>query len=760
MQLQLSPSVIAEAATALGILIAAVYFPWRDLNRRANLIGSVLLTIAALWMLTHSLEIGTPVATYKASLMGLQLIWGLIAMALWLMYIIQYSAYKKWQSNRIYALFGIMPLLAILAVATNHIYGLMWTAPGLDIHNPYLPLEPAYGPVYWVCMVYIGALVACGIFLILKKIVRRRYNFRGWEPWTLILAAIIPLLAAFLEITGVTQPAGLTIGITPFFSGIGVIILVWSLPRFHLQKVIPVARNTVFERIGDGVVVLNMQNRVVDLNPAAERLAGYTSSEALGLPVEQIWPNWPSQLVPSEPDSTVYEEMALARAGEQKTYDLYINTITDHKNSPINKIALLVDTTERKRAEEALRRSEEKLRLMFESVTDGIAVTDLKGNIVEMNQADFLLHGYATKEEMIGLPSAAFIAERDRARIAHYLKEVFEEGSIRDVGYTLVRKDGGEFPAELSAAVLKDISGNPFGIIGIIKDITERKRAEEENLRLREKAEMSNRLAAIGEMAAGIAHEINNPLTGVIGFSELLLTENLAPEIKEQLQIIADGSHRVKDIVKRMLTFARQDKLMKTSANVNELIDNTLELRSYVLRTANIEVIRNYDPSLPWVTVDSGQMQQVFLNLIVNAEYAMKKAHDKGNLTITTAKKDGYIRISFKDDGPGMSPEVIKKLFHPFFTTKGPGEGTGLGLSLSRSIILEHNGTIEIESQPGKGANFIITLPVTPTTEEAISETTADIAAIPEKVRAARILVVDDEAGTLSKLQGMPEKRY
>jgi PAS domain S-box-containing protein len=618
MQWQLSLSVITEAATALGLLVVAIFFPWRDLNRRASLIGSILLIVAALWILTHSLEIGTPVASYKAYLMGLQLIWGLIALTLWLLYIVHYVASRKWQTSSIYALFVIVPLLAILAVTTNGIHGLMWTAPGLNMQNPFLPLEPAYGPVYWVCMAYMGALITYGSFLILKKVVRQN-NFRTWEPWTLIIAVIIPIVAAFLEVSGFTQPAGLTIGITPFSSSIGVIALVWSLPRFHLQKVIPVARHTVFQRIGDGVVVLNMQNRVVDLNPAAEHLAGYTGLEALGLPAEQIWTNWPTQAVLSEPASKEIEGVVLECAGEQRTYALHIYTISDDKNRPLNKVVLLID-------------------------------------------------------------------------------------------------------------------------------ITERKRAEEESRRFREKAEISSRLAAVGEMAAGIAHEINNPLTGVLGFAQLLAKRQDVPaDIKKELTIIVDGSNRVKDIVKRMLTFARRTDPMRTGTGMNELIGATLDLRRYVLNTANIEVIRHLDPDLPRIFVDPGEMQQVFVNLIINAEYAMKKAHGRGTLIITTEKKDDQIRISFKDDGTGMNEEVKAKLFDPFFTTKEVGEGTGLGLGLSRSIILEHGGTIDAESQPGQGATFIITLPITNPIEKIKDGSAAVTTAPVRKVKSARILMVDDE---------------
>jgi PAS domain S-box-containing protein len=618
MQWQLSPSVIAEAVTALILFAVAIFFPWRDINRRASLTGSILLMVVALWILTHSLEIGTPAVSIKAYLMGLQLIWGLIALTLWLMYIVHYIASRKWQTSRIHALFGIVPLVAILAVATNSFHGLMWTAPGLDVLNPYLPLEPDYGPVYWVCMVYMGALIAFGSVLIINKVVRQN-NFRRWEPWTLIVAVVLPIVAAFLEVTGFTQPAGLMIGITPFSSSIGAIALVWSLPRFHLQKIMPVARHTVFQRISDGVVVLNMHDRIVDLNPAAELLAGYSGSAALGLPAEQIWPNWPTQAVLSEPASKVIEGLVLPCAGEQRTYNLHVYTISDDRNRPLNKVVLLMDTTERKRA-------------------------------------------------------------------------------------------------------------------------------EEESRRLREKAEISSRLAAVGEMAAGIAHEINNPLTGVLGFSQLLAEKQDVPaDIKKELKIIVDGSNRVKDIVKRMLTFARQTESKRTGTSMNELIGATLDLRRYVLNTANIEVVRHLDIDLPRIFVNPGEMQQVFLNLIVNAEYAMKKAHGRGTLTISTQKKDDYIRISFQDDGTGMNEEVKAKLFNPFFTTKEVGEGTGLGLGLSRSIVLEHGGTIDVESKPGQGATFIITLPIAHPAEKATAGTTVVAAAPAKKIKSARILMVDDE---------------
>jgi signal transduction histidine kinase/CheY-like chemotaxis protein len=297
-----------------------------------------------------------------------------------------------------------------------------------------------------------------------------------------------------------------------------------------------------------------------------------------------------------------------------------------------------------------------------------------------------------------------------------------------------------------------DDKNHALNKVALLVDATKRKQAESENQRLRDKAEMSSRLAAVGEMAAGIAHEINNPLTGVVGFSELLLDkQDLSPDVKEQVKIIADGGKRVRDIVQRMLTFAHQKKPTKTSASINELIETTLAFKDYVFKTANIEVLRHLAPDLSNITVDAGQMQQVFVNLLSNAEYSMKKAHGRGTLTVTTEKLDAHIRISFKDDGTGMDKAIKDKVFNPFYTTKEVNEGTGLGLSISRTIILEHGGTLEVESELGKGASFIITLPITTAETATQPKDSKSTSAATGKSKSARILVVDDEV-TVRKL--------
>ncbi len=420
--------------------------------------------------------------------------------------------------------------------------------------------------------------------------------------------------------------------------------------------------------------------------------------------------------------------------------------IVDEKGDMVGYRGADTDITERQQNEEALIRDEAKFRSTFDQSPVGSVIVGLDKRFIRCNPSFCNFVGYA-EIELIGKTIADITYPEDVELGMKEMKQLVQgEITFCTLQKRYLHKDGSFVWGEISISLVREATGKPLYFIPIIQDITERKRAEAENRRLREKAEISSRLAAVGEMAAGIAHEINNPLTGVVGYSELLMEkEGLPEDVKEGLTIINDGSKRVKDIIRRMLTFARQVKPMRTNSSINELIEATVSLRTYVLRTANIEVIKHLEHDLPWITVDPGQMQQVFLNLLVNAEYAMKKAHGKGTLIITTEKTGDHIRISFKDDGTGMDKVTKEKLFNPFFTTKDVGEGTGLGLGLSRSIILEHGGTIEVESEVGQGANFIITLPITSTPEETTARDSSSAPVLTVKVKSARILVIDDE---------------
>jgi two-component system NtrC family sensor kinase len=364
-----------------------------------------------------------------------------------------------------------------------------------------------------------------------------------------------------------------------------------------------------------------------------------------------------------------------------------------------------MDITEHKQAEEALRESQEQLRKMFESVTDGISVIDLSGVITEVNQRMVEIHEFKSKDEIVGKNALELVIPRDYERILDNMRQAIKQGKVSGVEYTLLKANGTEFPAELSTSVLRDAEGNPVGHITIVRDITERKGMQEQLM-------LTDRLASIGELASGIAHELNNPLTSVIGFSQLLMEKDIADDFKEDLKLVHSEAQRAAGIVKNLLTFARKHGPVKQLTQLNGVIEDVLRLRAYEQKVNNVEVVRHFDTDLPEVMADHFLIRQVFLNLIINAEYFMAAEHNKGTLTITTKKADNTVRISFTDDGPGISRESLSRIFHPFFTTKEVGKGTGLGLSICHGIVAEHGGKIHARSQLGKGATFIVELPI------------------------------------------------
>ena len=223
---------------------------------------------------------------------------------------------------------------------------------------------------------------------------------------------------------------------------------------------------------------------------------------------------------------------------------------------------------------------------------------------------------------------------------------------------------------------------------------------------------MTGRLVSIGELSAGIAHELNNPLTSVIGFTELLMEKDLPKDIEEEVRIISSEAQRAAGIVRNLLTFGRKHTLEKQLVDVNSDIGKVLEMRAYEQKVNNIQVVTRLAPDLPEVMADYFQLQQVFLNIAINAEYFMTEAHQGGTLTITTEEVDDILRVSFADDGLGITKEDLGHLFDPFFTTKEVGKGTGLGLSICHGIITGHGGRIYAESEPGRGTTFFIELPI------------------------------------------------
>ena len=453
---QWSPSVIAELVAASILLLLAVYFPWRDLNRRARFNGVTLTLGCALWMLSHAFEIGLPVVSYKEPLVGVQLVLGTISVTFWLFFILNYLGPKGLLTRRFRSLFGIVLLVAVLALSTNGVHGLMWTASGIDVQNPYLPLQPTYGIVYWACMIYVAMLTLAGSSLIVWSIIRRRNSFTR-ESISLLVAAVLPLATALVEVTGLLSSSRISVGPTPWAACIGAVILISNLPRFHLEQVIPVARDITFDRIGDCILVLDMQDRVLDLNPAAERLIGCTMSEALGLSIEQVWPFHATPKVPLNEMVKTGEELVVERDGRQRTYHPSVSPINDAGGRPMGQVFLLTDITERKKAEEQLLVGRAELERQLRGTVHVIQeMTEARDAYTSGHQRRVAELAVAIARQM-GLPEDSCVPLIDMA------------ARIHDIGKVVVPAEILSKPGRLSPAEFALIKTHPQAGYDILK---------------------------------------------------------------------------------------------------------------------------------------------------------------------------------------------------------------------------------------------------------------------------------------------------
>ncbi|MEN8615023.1 ATP-binding protein [Dehalogenimonas sp. THU2] len=351
---------------------------------------------------------------------------------------------------------------------------------------------------------------------------------------------------------------------------------------------------------------------------------------------------------------------------------------------------------------DALRYAAEEWRITFDSIADPISIHDNEFRIVRLNKAFARAYGNGDVSSILGRRCYEVVhnatgpsPECPHRRIMKDLQAVTYEHFDAAHGRHL----------EISMAPVIDDRQKMTGVVQISKDITERKQMEESLI-------VTDRMASLGEMASGLAHEVNNPLTGVIGFTQLLLEDKrLPPELRGDLEMVGAEARRAADIVRKLLNLARQGSSEQGRIDVNAVLKTVLQIRAHELRMKNIVVDTNLDPELSPVNADPLELQQVFINLVINAEYFMSRARNGGRLTVITEQHAGNVRVIIADDGPGISRTRISQIFSPFYTTKEMGQGTGLGLSICRGIVTRYGGHIRVESEEGWGARFIVDLP-------------------------------------------------
>jgi len=508
---------------------------------------------------------------------------------------------------------------------------------------------------------------------------------------------------------------------------------------------------TTFDTIADGIVIADSNDYVVQANHAFARLLNHHPRELVGKRLSSlIFSGDPPENYPTlrtlQTGETSQGELSGGGMRMPGTFFISAYPRRTADGDLVGVVSVWRDVTEERETEARARRLEELNRLIVENAGDLIYAHDLEGNFLFTNPRAQALIGYTT-EEATQLNIRDLVAPEHLERELGYMQA--PRGTVvppHEV--TLIAKNGDHVSVEVSASPLVE-QGWVVGVVGVARDLREIRRLERRLLQ-------AEKLSSLGQLVAGVAHELNNPLTAVIGYTQLLQRTEVDERTKETLQRVNVQAQRAAHIVRNLLTFARQQEPFKESLDMNEVIEETLNLVSYEWRTQNIEIVSHLSPGLPWIVADRQQLQQIFLNLFQNAQQAMSAAHGRGMLAVRTylvnwhgtreRPAGHYLHVEVQDDGPGMSADTLSHAFDPFFTTKEVGQGTGLGLSICYGIVQEQGGYIWAESELGRGSLFHLAWPVQQPAahEEPVIAFPAPTHEAPS-LSPSSILVVEDE---------------
>jgi len=486
-----------------------------------------------------------------------------------------------------------------------------------------------------------------------------------------------------------------------------------SLKTRQFQELVDF-HNSILENINVGIFTIDPTFNVTSWNKKIQELTGISKEEAI---YKNIF-----SLIPVLREDNIHQRISqvVHHGGTTELGHIYSlnplgeNLCCAYKISPIRKngdikgaVLMVDDITQKINLQQELNKTQRYLSHLVENSTDAIISFDLSGVIVTWNQGAEAIYGYSA-EEAVGKKWNILVPVHLHDQMAHLLKWVKESSSVKNLELSMINREGKEIPMTMSMFLIKDPHGHVFGLSCISRDQSEKRDLQNQLIH-------TQKMASLGTMAAGMAHDINNPLASILAYAELLVnkTEKIGfTELTEHLLKVEEDVDRIGDLIKKMLWYSKPSSSQSSQTNINELLNKSLEFASFQTPLIDIEVIKDLDPNLPEIFSNSKELVQAFVNLITNAVKAMP---DQGTLKLKTSLRSttsgaNEILISISDSGIGIPDENLDKIFQYCFTTGG--KGNGLGLYVVKAIVEENGGTIQVQSKVNEGTTFTITLPV------------------------------------------------
>jgi len=475
----------------------------------------------------------------------------------------------------------------------------------------------------------------------------------------------------------------------------------------------------LFERVRHGLFISTKEGRFLDCNQAMWGVLGYQEKEEfLKIDIaKDLYANPEDRktfqgLVEKLGFVKDFEVEFKKKNGQRITVLLTADAKKDEKGRVVGYEGINIDISDRKKMERELKEANEFLMNLIEDSVDGIIVTDMKGDILIFNKGAENLLDYKAEEVVRKMNIRSIYQPGVAKEVMEKLRSPDFGGAGKLTSFPIFhrKKEGELIEGDLSASIIYDEKGNEIASIGIFKDLRERLRIERELQKMQEALLQSEKLAAMGRLTSQVAHELNNPIYGIMNTLELLKTE-IPPESKRRriLELSLSETQRLSEMLRNMLSFSKPEEEKRRPIKINELIEGILLVMEKQMKESNIKVETSLDPNISEIMASTNQMRQVMLNIFKNAKEAMPKG---GTLTVKTVMEGDKILLHLKDTGTGIPEEIRDKVFEAFFTTKQKVKGVGLGLSVCYGIIKDHGGEIKVESEEGKGATFIITLPI------------------------------------------------
>ncbi len=840
-------------AGVVSLFIIVNLFPyWKNKSIRILIL---LMTAITLWSLTYGMELISPTMVLKLWWMKTEY-FGVSWIGMLLFCFISTSVEKKRQmAAKSYVLLSSIPLMVIALVLTNEHHHLMWQEVWLDLSGktPALVYSRGYG--FWAYTFFSYLLILLATIVLIKSLISSAGIIKRQRA-LLLVGVMCPWLFNIIYLFGFEELKHFDL--TPAAFTISGITFSWALLKYQMLGLIPLAREMLIESMGDPVVALDMNDRVIDLNKAAENMLQMDRAEHLYKDLRQSVPGLFEQIEKYRSMQSVEVETDLMIGALSIQWNLRIFPLLNRKEKQVGRLIILRDIRDRKKAEAALKESEKMHRIILEASPNPIVFYNEKGEATYINPAFTRVFGWYP-EELLG-KRIDFVPEEHRMETQEALQKTFDgiEGEY-DFITRRITKSGDILDVSIKSALYRPSDNSGFSMVVNITDITKIKKIEYElrntkdyirsivnsmpsgliglnaqgivtewnsetekltgvlaelaegnllkdvfpqisqhitnvhqiieeqkirketkinlstpwktiltditiypilsdtvkgaviriddisdRVRIEEMMIQSEKMLSVGGLAAGMAHEINNPLAGMLQNIQVIrnrlqkeLPANIAAasecgvsleaikaymkkrDIFSMIELITDSGYRAAKIVENMLAFSRKSNHRKSTNYLHDIMEATIELmendfsmkKKYDFRS--IKIIRQYQEGVLPVSCEKTQIQQVFLNILKNGAEAMAVAGTIfPQFVIRCFKETDHVVMEIEDTGPGIAYDIQKRIFEPFFTTKEVGVGTGLGLSVSYFIIKEnHGGILSVDSTPGRGACFIIKLP-------------------------------------------------